>query len=538
MGGDGPLPSDPLQLFGLSEGYEPIDLKRAYARLIRIYKPESHPDEFMRIRRAYEQMESGFHLKQQSPFAPVHLPASSNDEFQGHREVDEPDLGQDGTLWNQPVGTLQDLHDELGKFEAKKIKRESDYVRTALLEVAGGGEGRARAIERICDGLAEHPGSDALRGMLFEAALEWPDSLNPLDLLDRHERLAKPHHYGLDNTFPYWLEAFRRRPFADVGQRFEAFIGRCSDCNPLAILSLVRLAVFRADEGWIQRLRSTAESQLLKVDHGDAMLDDLDLAMAYRDNRVHLLVQQSPFFEKLDDAITSAFSDPHSPQAQAKVAHFADEVARSGLQALPVNSTSSVEFPVLLIIWEGVLDIVFRSPAAKQDFSEFATSTYIATEKSVRLPFHYAVYYVLKMVLLGVFLVIATGGVISYTFASLEKAHIANADNSIAIIAIFSGLFVAIAWMIRRLWRKYRRNRPLKMPYWLSRVHQGFWRGKWAKLLINSGLRPSMAFDVSLRMIQPNASLDRNKRRAFRADWPLGIYIAAKQALGYGFHEP
>ena len=32
-------------------------MKRAYGRLIRIYKPETHPGEFQRIRRAYEQLE-------------------------------------------------------------------------------------------------------------------------------------------------------------------------------------------------------------------------------------------------------------------------------------------------------------------------------------------------------------------------------------------------------------------------------------------------------------------------------------------------
>ena len=32
----------------------PRDLKRAYTRLIRAYKPEQHPEQFRRIREAYE----------------------------------------------------------------------------------------------------------------------------------------------------------------------------------------------------------------------------------------------------------------------------------------------------------------------------------------------------------------------------------------------------------------------------------------------------------------------------------------------------
>jgi hypothetical protein len=47
-------PSDPYRLLGVPHGVSPRDLRRAYTRLIRTYKPEQYPEHFRRIREAYE----------------------------------------------------------------------------------------------------------------------------------------------------------------------------------------------------------------------------------------------------------------------------------------------------------------------------------------------------------------------------------------------------------------------------------------------------------------------------------------------------
>lgn len=47
-------PSDPFKLLGVPRNVAPRDLKRAYTRLIRAYKPEHAPEEFRRIREAYD----------------------------------------------------------------------------------------------------------------------------------------------------------------------------------------------------------------------------------------------------------------------------------------------------------------------------------------------------------------------------------------------------------------------------------------------------------------------------------------------------
>ncbi|HEY7424972.1 MAG TPA: J domain-containing protein [Gemmataceae bacterium] len=47
-------PEDPNELLGVSFGVTPRELRRVYNRLIRIYKPEQFPEQFRRIREAYE----------------------------------------------------------------------------------------------------------------------------------------------------------------------------------------------------------------------------------------------------------------------------------------------------------------------------------------------------------------------------------------------------------------------------------------------------------------------------------------------------
>ncbi|MCA9059932.1 MAG: hypothetical protein KDA85_15600, partial [Planctomycetaceae bacterium] len=54
------LTHSPIQFFGLQDGFDNRDLKRAYNCLIRRFKPERFPDEFQRIRAAYDRLDNQF----------------------------------------------------------------------------------------------------------------------------------------------------------------------------------------------------------------------------------------------------------------------------------------------------------------------------------------------------------------------------------------------------------------------------------------------------------------------------------------------
>ncbi len=58
-------PSDPRTLFGLDSKASRRDLKRAYTKLIRQFKPEHSPDQFRRLREAFEQLDQQLEWREQ-----------------------------------------------------------------------------------------------------------------------------------------------------------------------------------------------------------------------------------------------------------------------------------------------------------------------------------------------------------------------------------------------------------------------------------------------------------------------------------------
>ena len=53
-----PLLDNPYQVLHLERGARPEEVKKAYFKLVRQYPPETHPEEFKRIRAAYDKLRS------------------------------------------------------------------------------------------------------------------------------------------------------------------------------------------------------------------------------------------------------------------------------------------------------------------------------------------------------------------------------------------------------------------------------------------------------------------------------------------------
>jgi hypothetical protein len=58
-------PNDPYLLLGVDHSVDRQTLRRAYVRLIRVYRPEHFPDQFRRVREAYEHLEAYWRYRQQ-----------------------------------------------------------------------------------------------------------------------------------------------------------------------------------------------------------------------------------------------------------------------------------------------------------------------------------------------------------------------------------------------------------------------------------------------------------------------------------------
>ncbi len=104
------LPHSPRDFFGLSENFDRRDLKRAYGKLIRQYKPEHAPEEFRRIRVAYEALERNLDEPRGG-----NREASAGVDFPGGHDfsldLDMPP-GVEFTLYEQPQSPPTDRANE------------------------------------------------------------------------------------------------------------------------------------------------------------------------------------------------------------------------------------------------------------------------------------------------------------------------------------------------------------------------------------------------------------------------------------------
>ena len=98
----GLLPHDPEAFFDLDEGFDLRTLKRSYNRLLRRYKPEKFPDEFQRIRAAYEDLSDALRYnvpsqrqQRRSDETPPAETASPADSAAQHEEVPPNDAHAD-----------------------------------------------------------------------------------------------------------------------------------------------------------------------------------------------------------------------------------------------------------------------------------------------------------------------------------------------------------------------------------------------------------------------------------------------------------
>lgn len=88
-------PTDPFELLGVNASIDERGLKRAYAKLIRQFKPEHHPQHFIRIREAFEQLLQ--HIQWKSQFPSTESGDETSDQ-NGQRQVESFDIEFAGNL--------------------------------------------------------------------------------------------------------------------------------------------------------------------------------------------------------------------------------------------------------------------------------------------------------------------------------------------------------------------------------------------------------------------------------------------------------
>ncbi len=301
------LPDDPVGFFGLSASYEHTELKRAYTRLIRVFKPERHPDLFQRIREAYDVLDE--RLRYGGTGAVQGIAWSEKSE-RAPRD-DEPSRGSIDALAllreQGAAGTGVALR-QAGQLDGQ------NWCRLALVEDALDHD-QLKFCETLIKGTVETGGAPEVVHLLQRALHEKLGAKEKAKLLKMMLVLVIGASAPLTGdgywflTESLWVDLALRAKFAGFASLLEQCsreVGEGGWSGRLVLLTaLVRKAAFRADDEWLK----AAADELGAAYHSlpaweQASLDLTDWFLMYRGQR-GAFVAKSEFRAMIDSALVS-----------------------------------------------------------------------------------------------------------------------------------------------------------------------------------------------------------------------------------------
>lgn len=209
-------PDDPFALLGVPRDVSERDLRRAYARLIRAYKPEQFPEHFRRIREAYEAARS-----YASYFRAFTAPADSSD-----RSAKSPPAGE-------PVATpCEDVESgpDLPTPRPRPPSFEEDLDEAWAWTIDGD---EARAYARLLELQDRHPQRSEICLRLYcllSAAPELDARRTPCELLVQGLRQTG----GSGPCHELYQREVQEHPAEALGERFTALLDSTTQPGLLA----------------------------------------------------------------------------------------------------------------------------------------------------------------------------------------------------------------------------------------------------------------------------------------------------------------
>lgn len=344
------LPQDPRSFFELPEEFDRRDLKRAYGKLIRQFKPETHPQEFQRIRAAYEQLENaeryGRNQAANQSAADAWKPADSP-------EPRSPDVPQP-TAERRPETTspveeaIANPRESYLRLSQKHSRSPLEYYILAVLsdllvKPANKSEKhRPQFLQWLLDGLQEHPQEPGLISLLAGTLRgDVPDDQIQTLLPKIAKSIRSSMFYRL--TEPLWERLLIDQPF----EVFEGLIRECEshlrqgDPRPrLAFyLRILRTAIWTAPSEWTQSQLETLSGQAADLD--DSMQNDLEFVELLHSYLSSTKESASELPARATmESFLRTYCTGDGPTATAEMARCLDEIARDahGVQeSFPIN---------------------------------------------------------------------------------------------------------------------------------------------------------------------------------------------------------
>lgn len=246
------LPHNPQDFFGLEDQFDRKDLKRAYNRLLKKYKPERHPEEFKKLRSAFEDLEEqlrygrSVEVRELHETYQWHSPSTVNDGPQAELKGPPPLTQQ---LTQQPVKTVY------AELSGQADKSPYDFYALALMSDLVQKD-KSMFFRWLATGLKGHP-TDLGLSSLLRAHLASPNipiqSLSQT-LLTFSKVVNSDEFYFF--TERAWKRLLRETNFAT----FQKTLAACeSNLKSFAIqnrltfyLTMLRVGIWKADPEWAQ----------------------------------------------------------------------------------------------------------------------------------------------------------------------------------------------------------------------------------------------------------------------------------------------
>lgn len=372
------LPHDAETFFGLESGFDRRDLKRAYNRFVKRFKPEKFPAEFQRIRAAYEGLDQALRYGSRrgrsepiaryewvvpeiedvpEPPAPKRQPRSDTDPSRPDTERSrqhrlEPERPQPTPLHERlRTQPPEDLYRELRRTEHKQPYHY--YVLAILSDVVA--EAEHTFLDWLLEGYREYPRDPALFALLHRYLRDTPPTQSLPSILESISR-AVPDDRFFSLTEKLWDDLLATAPF----KVFRATLSKCErnlQDHQVAgrivfYVHVLRRALFKASRKWIGETFALLDEHMQEIPpHLEYDLEFLDVMRNYLRHRGRFL-DGDPLRSEIDELLETYCQSDEFGGEQAFLGFQVRLVDRIDdlLEAFPVDEEEDLEF--LFDVWK------------------------------------------------------------------------------------------------------------------------------------------------------------------------------------------
>ena len=341
------LPHDPRGFFGLGDTFERKELKRAYNVLLKQYKPEKFPEEFKRLRSAYEALDRELRygqsvkaatILQQYEWTQSTSPATSDAQMAStaptEKSAAEPVAFHQRLKQESPVAIYKELLDRQNKtpYEYFTLALTADVVTKNPMLFC----------QWILTGLKDHPEDQGLIGLLKEYFETPIDAKTLTKILITTSKVVRTDffYYLTESGWQRLLSKANFQVFQSTLKQCESNLKLFNDRGKHAFYShILKRAIWTADEQWLDGVFNFLDNNASNLySENEFTLYLLEQLRDFR-SKSEKLVRKNPIRQRISDTIIEYYSSDTAAGDQAVLEcqlEFADS-PHAMLRAFPLD---------------------------------------------------------------------------------------------------------------------------------------------------------------------------------------------------------